>query len=87
MFAIAGIGDPSAFLAQLRALTPHLSARVFRDHHHYTAADAAALVADIARCVGTEATVVCTLKDAVKLAAVWPRAGRVARRYGLCRNG
>jgi tetraacyldisaccharide 4'-kinase len=45
--------------------------RVFRDHYPFDREDAALLARD-----GEGADfVVCTLKDAVKLAPVWPRTG------------
>ncbi len=74
VYAIAGVGDPGAFFAQLRALTPRLRTAAFPDHHRYTAADATRLARDAHRCGEEGTTVVCTLKDAVKLAAIWPRA-------------
>jgi tetraacyldisaccharide 4'-kinase len=74
VYAIAGVGDPDAFFAQLRALTPRLHTEAFPDHHRYTVADATRLAESARRCGEAGTTVVCTLKDAVKLAAVWPRA-------------
>ena len=41
----------------------------FPDHHDYTGGDVARLVADSRNTDG----VLCTLKDAVKLASRWPR--------------
>jgi tetraacyldisaccharide 4'-kinase len=67
--AIVAIGDPSAFLRQLAATGATVRAAVFPDHHSYTHAEVARLVAAMA--AGEIA--VCTLKDAVKLAAHWPR--------------
>jgi tetraacyldisaccharide 4'-kinase len=66
--AVAGIGDPDAFFAQLRAAGAVVTPHIVRDHHAYTADEAARL----ARAAG-RAPVVCTLKDAVKLGLVWPR--------------
>ncbi len=74
VFAIAAVGDPGAFFAQVRALTSRLRTAAFPDHHRFTAAEAAHLARDASRCEEAGTTVVCTLKDAVKLAAVWPRA-------------
>jgi tetraacyldisaccharide 4'-kinase len=74
IFAVAGIGDPRAFFAQLRTVTTRLATAAFPDHHHYTGRDVARLDRDLARCAEPGTSVVCTLKDAVKLAVVWPRA-------------
>ena len=68
VLAIAGIGDPHAFAAQLTSRGANVATAMFGDHYRYTAADARAL--------GVRATrydrVVCTLKDAVKLGPLWP---------------
>jgi tetraacyldisaccharide 4'-kinase len=69
--AIAAIGTPEAFFAQLRAAGASVEAAAFRDHHAFSAADVARLVQ---RGVGHD-LVVCTLKDAVKLAPRWPQNG------------
>ncbi len=64
----SGLGNPLGFeldAAQL-GLAVRRSLR-FRDHHHYTPADAAAIAAQAGA-----ATVVVTAKDAVKLAPLWP---------------
>lgn len=66
--AVSGVGDPAAFGAQLRAEGAEVQEVAFGDHHAYTAADVAALVA---RAAGA-GRVVCTLKDAVKLGPQWP---------------
>lgn len=67
---VSAIGDPAAFEAQIRSLGAQIrAARRFPDHYAYTVADATAIASQAAGTVG----VVCTLKDAVKLAAVWPR--------------
>ena len=66
----SAIGDPRAFEAQLvRAGAQMRRVHRFQDHHVYTAVDAAAIAHDADGSDG----VVCTLKDAVKLAAIWPR--------------
>ncbi|MBL0172369.1 MAG: tetraacyldisaccharide 4'-kinase [Gemmatimonadaceae bacterium] len=67
---VSAIGDPAAFESQLRDLgaVPGKAWR-FPDHHDYSAGDAAQIAAGAAGTSG----VVCTLKDAVKLAACWPR--------------
>ena len=68
--AVAAIGAPEAFFAQLRAEGARVDARAFADHHPYSERDIAGLVAF----AGGVRAVVCTLKDAVKLAPRWPRA-------------
>lgn len=71
MCAVSAIGDPAAFEAQLRSLGAILrTVRRFPDHHDYDARDAAQIAAAAVGSFG----VVCTLKDAVKLASCWPRA-------------
>jgi tetraacyldisaccharide 4'-kinase len=73
--AIVSIGDPSAFIAQMTALGPRfdarVDARVFPDHHAFSDRD----VAHAARDLKHVDVVLCTLKDAVKLGARWPRLG------------
>ncbi len=70
---VSAIGDPTAFEAQLAAVGARPDARRFPDHHAYTGGDVSALLAHWDR--GSRVTrVVCTLKDAVKLASRWPRA-------------
>ena len=67
--AVAAIGEPEAFFAQLRGLGARaVHAVPFRDHHAFTAAD----VTELVRSGATADAVVCTLKDAVKLAPLWP---------------
>lgn len=69
VFAVAAIGEPEAFFAQVRALgAREVDAVSFRDHHAFGVADVAQLV----RSAATADAVVCTLKDAVKLAPLWP---------------
>jgi tetraacyldisaccharide 4'-kinase len=66
--AVAAIGAPSAFFAQLRSAgVSELRTVELRDHHAFTTADVKHLVHDAA----TMDAVVCTLKDAVKLAPLW----------------
>ncbi len=73
--AVMSIGDPTSFIAQLRAMggrfDAHKDSRVFPDHHAFTDRD----VADTAQSLRHVDIVLCTLKDAVKLAARWPRLG------------
>jgi tetraacyldisaccharide 4'-kinase len=72
VLAIAGIADPHAFFAQVASAGPEsVDGATFADHHAFTAADVSALSR---RARGVQ-YVVCTLKDAVKLAPLWPRAG------------
>ena len=67
--AVAAIGEPEAFHTQLRGLgVRDLGAVSFRDHHPFDAAD----VAQLLRSAASADAVVCTLKDAVKLAPLWP---------------
>ena len=70
VLATAAVGDPDAFVAQLRAQGAELRARTFADHHAFTARDASELVSLAHDLEG----VVCTLKDAVKLGPLWPAA-------------
>jgi tetraacyldisaccharide 4'-kinase len=73
VFAVSAIGDAAAFHAQLREAGALLAPppATYPDHHAFTRADAEQLARDGERAQ----LVVCTLKDAVKLAALWPRAG------------
>ena len=70
VLAVAAVADPSSFERQLAAAGALVELRRFPDHHHFTARELAALAQAAARAD----IVVCTLKDAVKLAPVWPRA-------------
>ena len=69
--AVAGVGWPTAFFAQLAAFGAQVDPVIFRDHHRYTAAD----VTEIRRRAPPGVAVICTLKDAVKLGGLWPREG------------
>ena len=71
VFAIAAVGDPEAFVRQLADISASVRFSLFPDHHRYSTADAAHLAAS----VEPGERVVCTLKDAVKLAGLWPREG------------
>lgn len=64
------IGDPQAFLAQLRAHGAVVEADLYPDHHPFSDAD----VERLARAAMAGDVPVCTLKDAVKLGPRWPRA-------------
>lgn len=68
VFAIAAIGEPQLFRQQLEALGARVTLAAFRDHHRFTETD----ILRLSRQVPADATVVCTLKDAVKLAGRWP---------------
>jgi tetraacyldisaccharide 4'-kinase len=69
---VSGIGNPEAFGQQVRGLGPRIvSEQRFADHHAFSASDVLHILATAA---GAQA-VICTLKDAVKLAPLWPRAG------------
>jgi tetraacyldisaccharide 4'-kinase len=67
--AILSIADPRAFTRQLEARGASVRALVFPDHHAFAASE----VERIAGEMQAGETVVCTLKDAVKLAPAWPR--------------
>jgi tetraacyldisaccharide 4'-kinase len=67
LVAVAAIGSPGPFFAQLRALGADLLEVPFRDHHAFDAAD----MARLRRVAEGRDGVVCTLKDAVKLAPLW----------------
>jgi tetraacyldisaccharide 4'-kinase len=68
---VTAIGAPAAFATQLRELgVAECDTMTFRDHHRFTEAD----VARIVHAAAHGDAVVCTLKDAVKLTPLWPRA-------------
>lgn len=69
VLAISAIGNPVAFERQLQTLGAEVTSAAFPDHHPFSAQDAARLAADAA----SLDRAVCTLKDAVKLAPLWPR--------------
>jgi tetraacyldisaccharide 4'-kinase len=69
--AVAAVGAPASFFSQLAAQAATLDRMPFPDHHAFDARD----VARIVRSGERRAGVICTLKDAVKLAPLWPRAG------------
>jgi tetraacyldisaccharide 4'-kinase len=66
--AVAAIGEPAAFQRQLEHHGARVALTSFRDHHAYTADEARSL----ANSAPDDAIVVCTLKDALKLAPLWP---------------
>lgn len=66
----SAIGNPAAFEQQLVALGAVIHARKrYPDHHAFSDRDAMAIAA---MAHGSDG-VICTLKDAVKLASLWPR--------------
>jgi tetraacyldisaccharide 4'-kinase len=71
VIAVAGVADPSAFARQLEQLGARVRLYDYADHYPFAAEDAVRL----ARAGEAGDRVVCTLKDAVKLAPVWPRGG------------
>ena len=71
--AVAAVGMPSLFFAQLRSAGAAVEAMPYGDHHAFEARD----VARIVGCATATDGVICTLKDAVKLAPLWPREGPV----------
>jgi tetraacyldisaccharide 4'-kinase len=71
--AIGGVADPAAFFSQLTEAEAIVTPLTFPDHHQYSSLD----VEHILTAVGaSDAMVVCTLKDAVKLAPKWPATAR-----------
>jgi tetraacyldisaccharide 4'-kinase len=69
VFAFCGIGNPAAFVADLRRWNLQIAGhRAFRDHHRYQQSDMEALVRE-ARATGADA-LVCTEKDFFNLAGV-----------------
>ena len=68
---VAAIGAPAAFVTQVREQgVAECESIVFPDHHRFTQTD----VVHIVRAAARADVVVCTLKDAVKLTPLWPRA-------------
>ncbi len=66
LFVFCGIGNPSAFLADLREWSFQIAGhRFFPDHHRYTPEDIQAMESD-ARSTGAEA-LICTEKDTFNL--------------------
>ena len=69
LHVIAAIGDPAAFVRQLEmAGAASVVTSIYPDHYDFTPHDATRLALD----AGRAELVVCTLKDAVKLAPHWP---------------
>jgi tetraacyldisaccharide-1-P 4'-kinase len=70
VLAISAVGDPGSFERQLESAGARVRAARFPDHHRFTAGDAVTLADGLA----PDELPVCTLKDHVKLAPLWPRA-------------
>ncbi len=68
VLAVAAIGAPASFFAQLESAGAALDGMAYPDHHAFDARDVARIVHASAGRDG----VVCTLKDAVKLGPLWP---------------
>ncbi|PTM39052.1 tetraacyldisaccharide 4'-kinase [Bosea sp. 124] len=74
VLAVSGIGRPAKFAATLREAGARIIAeRAFGDHHAYSAAEVAALVAEAS---ALDCLVATTEKDMVKLGPLWPDAER-----------
>lgn len=71
VIALAGIGDSEAFFQQLRDKGARVTPLGFPDHYHYAASDVSRILDGAG---APDAILVCTLKDAVKLAPLWPAA-------------
>ena len=71
VLAISAIGNPGAFFRQLEASGATVVPLRFPDHHAFSARDVRR-ASTLARGIDM---VVCTLKDAVKLAPIWPAGG------------
>lgn len=69
VLAIAGVGDTTAFREQLAEAGAIVRLRAYSDHHPFTESEARTL----ARSLEGDEIPICTLKDAVKLAPLWPR--------------
>ncbi len=69
--AITSIADPRAFAAQLVALGVDARVQAFADHHDFSEAQVTRLAREASALGGA----ICTLKDHVKLAPLWPREG------------
>ena len=71
LFAITSIADPRAFVAQLAQSGISAQLNAFADHHDFSEAQVTRLAREAAVVGGA----ICTLKDHVKLAPLWPREG------------
>lgn len=69
---VSAIADPNAFRRQMEAAGATVEHHaVYPDHHAFRPSD----LSDIVARAGLSVAVLCTLKDAVKLVPLWPRAG------------
>ncbi|HUR92622.1 MAG TPA: tetraacyldisaccharide 4'-kinase [Gemmatimonadaceae bacterium] len=68
VLAIAAVGNPDAFFAQLRQAGAIVNGQSFPDHHRFTHDEIGRLAAR----APAAGMAVCTLKDAVKIAPLWP---------------
>ncbi len=68
VLAVAAVGNPDAFFAQLRRAGAIVSAQSFPDHHRFTLEE----VHRLALLAPAGGMAICTLKDAVKLLPLWP---------------
>ena len=66
---LTAIGDPRAFAKQLEMIGASVTAEIYPDHHRFQAEEVERFV----RSIAADGLVICTLKDAVKLADRWPR--------------
>ena len=69
VLAIAGVGDGATFGEQLAQVGAIVRLRAYPDHHPFAESDARSLAGSLL----SGEMPVCTLKDAVKLAPLWPR--------------
>lgn len=69
VLAIASIADPRTFVAQLAGAGARAEVASFADHHEFSEGD----VTRLTRAAAGPGLAVCTLKDHVKLAPLWPR--------------
>jgi tetraacyldisaccharide 4'-kinase len=87
VLAIAAIGEPDAFYVQLERAGAVVDRAPYADHHAFSVGDVELLVRRAERAD----SVVCTLKDAVKLRPLWPRLGPslwyVSQRVNVERGG
>ncbi|MEK7402710.1 MAG: tetraacyldisaccharide 4'-kinase [Gemmatimonadota bacterium] len=67
VLAVAAIGEPDLFRNQLTSFGARVTLASFRDHHAFSAEEVRRLAES-----EPDALAVCTMKDAVKLARLWP---------------
>lgn len=67
--AIAGVADPNLFFEQLTENGATVIALPFPDHHKFSIEDIKRVLITVG---ARDPLIVCTLKDAVKLAPIWP---------------